>query len=91
MKTESSNRYIEIDGNTITIHVQDGPIKEAGVNGCQVDDIIGLCHDMLDNLNSVVPCMENRNAILALDDAMSWLRIRKIDREWRGVEGTSGA
>ena len=36
------NEYIEIDHevNTIKFTIQNGPIKENGVNGCQVDTLI---------------------------------------------------
>ena len=32
--------YIDHDSNMISFRIQDGPIKENGVNGCQVDTLI---------------------------------------------------
>lgn len=81
--------YIRHDVNSISFTMQKGPIKENGINGCQVDDIIHLAKIMLEGLNIEVPCRENSLAITKLDEALLWLMHRKNDREIRAVEGTS--
>jgi len=81
--------YLRHDVNSISFTLQNGPIKENGVNGCQVDDIIHVAKIMLEGLNLEVPCRENALAITKLDEALLWLMARKIDREIRRVEGTS--
>ncbi len=81
--------FIEVDDkhNAITFKIQNGPIKEHGVNGCQVDDIILAARTIISGLNKNFPCRENSCAITKLDEAMQWLAWRTRDCEKRGVEG----
>jgi len=73
--------------NMISFKIQAGPIKEFGVNGCQVDTMIEASKIILEGLNTSFPCRENALAITKLDEALMWLKRRKEDREKRGVEG----
>jgi len=66
---------------------QRGPIKDVGVNGCQVDDVITFALGTLQALNKKFPCRENSLAITKLEEALHWLDARKQDREERKVEG----
>ena len=75
--------------NQISFKIQNGPIKENGVNGCQVDTIIECAKIMIEGLNSKFPCRENALAITKLEEALHWLDHRKKDREKRLVEGFS--
>lgn len=75
--------------NTISFRIQNGPIKENGVNGCQVDTLIETAKIMLDGLNKKFPCRENSLAITKLDEALLWLGARKARREAQGIEGTN--
>ena len=79
--------YHREDKNSITFTIQNGPIKEVGVNGCQVDTLIETARIMIRGLNKKFPCVENNEAILYLSLALEWLKKRKADRELRGVEG----
>lgn len=81
--------YLRKDKNTLTIKLQDGPIKENGHNGCQIDDALELIRTLLFNANKRLPCRENACAITRLDESIGWLERRKKDRKKRGVEGTS--
>lgn len=81
--------YIRQDKNSIAFTVQNGPIKEHGVNGCQVDTLIEAAKLIIEGLNKQYPCRENSVAITKLDEALLWLGKRKADREKRQVEGTS--
>lgn len=83
--------YIRHDVNSLSFNLQNGPIKEKGVNGCQVDTLIEAAKVILEGLNKNFPCRENASAITKLDEALMWLQKRKTDREKRGVEGTSQA
>jgi hypothetical protein len=79
--------YVRQDVNSISFTIQNGPIKENGVNGCQVDTIIETAKLIIEGLNKKFPCNENILAITKLDEAIMWLAKRKKDRENRGVEG----
>lgn len=68
---------------------QDGPIKENGVNGVQVEDVIQVAIDRIKELNQApYNCRENSLAITDLESAQNWLYRRTREREARGVEGT---
>lgn len=90
---ERPSEFIVVNhkNNGISFKIQDGPIGEVGVNGCQVDTIIVACRIILDGLDKQYPCMENKRAIDGLQSALDWLEVRKRDRESRSVEGTSNA
>lgn len=81
--------YIRNDKNSIAFTIQKGPIKEVGVNGCQVDTIIETAKLIIEGLNKKFSCRENAVAITKLDEALMWLDRRTKNRERRGVEGTS--
>ena len=71
------------------IHFQDGPIKEAGINGVCNEDLINMVIDRLEHFqSSPFSCRENALAITKLEEALLWLRKRTMERENRGVEGT---
>ena len=73
--------------NTIAFKIQKGPIKEVGVNGCQVDTLIEAAKMIIEGLNKNFPCIENGRAIRRLEWVLRCLKDRKTDREARGVEG----
>jgi hypothetical protein len=77
--------------NIISFSIQNGPIKEHGVNGCQVDTIIHAAKKILEGLNEKFPSSYNKLAIIGLDQALFSLERRTKDREKRNVEGTSQA
>jgi len=79
--------YIRHDTNSLSFTLQNGPVKENGVNGCQVDTIIEAAFHILKGLNSKLPCKENGEALYCLDGAIVALKKRKHDRLIRGVEG----
>lgn len=74
--------------NTIAFRIQNGPVKEVGVNGCQVDTIIHAAKHILEGLDKKIPCDENKEAIDYLGEALECLNKRTRDREARGVEST---
>ena len=79
--------YLRHDVNSLSFNIQNGPIKENGVNGCQVDTVIRTAKTIIEGLNKQFPCRENACAITKLDEALMWLEERKKDRIKRGVEG----
>lgn len=83
--------YVRHDVNSLTFTMQNGPVKEKGINGCQVDTVIEAAKLIIEGLNKNFPCRENAMAITKLDEALMWLRKRKEDREKRDVEGLNKA
>jgi hypothetical protein len=81
--------YVRKDKNSIAFTLQNGAIKEVGVNGCQVDTLIYAAREIIGKLNFKSPCRENALALTRLEEALHWLDARKKDREKRKVEGTS--
>lgn len=81
--------FVNHEANEVAFRIQNGPIKEVGVNGCQVDTVIETAKIMIEGLNAKFPCRENAMAITKLDEALLWLEKRKNDRVARGVEGLS--
>lgn len=83
--------YVRHDVNSISFTIQNGPVGENGVNGCQVDTIIEAAKIIIEGLNKNFPCRENAVAVTKLDEALMWLNKRKQDRLKRGVEGLNKA
>lgn len=81
--------YVRHDKNSIAFTIQNGPVKEAGVNGCQVTTLIAAAKHMIEELNKKFPCRENAVTITKLDEALMWQEKRTKDRLARAVEGTS--
>ena len=72
----------------INIQLQDGPIGEVGVNGCQIDEVVKYCRDKITEFNQApYACRENSMAITKLDECLMWLQRRTENRTARGVEG----
>lgn len=71
----------------IQIKFQSGPIKEHGVNGVQVEDLIQLGIDRLRFLNTKMACRENSISLTHLETALLWLLKRTTERQKQGVEG----
>ena len=69
------------------IKFQDGLLKD-GRNGLTIEEAIAEVAKRIWLYNSKVPCKENEQAIVALNDALYYLEQRTKDRKERGVEGT---
>jgi len=71
------------------VKFQNGPIKEAGVNGVMNEDLIAIVIDRMRGFQSGdYSCRDNANAVKHLEEALLWLNHRTEKREQRGVEGT---
>jgi hypothetical protein len=75
------------ENNSLSFIIQNGAIKENGVNGCQVDTVIETAKVIVEGLNKNFPCKQNKMVIAHLQKALEHLAERKADREERGVEG----
>jgi hypothetical protein len=73
--------------NKISFQIQDGPVAENGINGCQVDQLISTARLIITNLNNRFHSYENEMVLLKLTEALHWLNERKANRIKRGVEG----
>ncbi len=78
---------IDIRKNKITFTIQDGPIKEFGINGIQVTDMLEYCKELFKSLNKDFPCRENALTITKIEEAIHWQDARTKDRKSRKVEG----
>ena len=78
-----------IDKGSISFTLQTGPIKEVGVNGCQIDALIIMARDIIKYFNDQYPCQENVLALEALTVALKELDRRTARREREKTEGTS--
>lgn len=83
--------FIKVDGNQLLVTIQDGPIKEVGVNGCQVSHLLEFTRRVFESLNADFPCRENALTITKLEEGEHWQEARTRDRERRGVEGKNKA
>lgn len=72
------------------VYFQNGPIQEAGVNGCHQEDLLAIVIDRLRSFQAgPFACRENALALTKCEEALHWLNSRTADRQVRGVEGTS--
>jgi len=83
------NDYIVVnhEDNVIAFTLQNGPISENGVNGCQIDTILTTVGFIISELNNKFPCSYNERAMECIHGAINNLKDRKADRERRKVEG----
>ena len=83
--------FVSVDtaADTILFKFQNGPIKENGKNGCQIDTAVEVIRQMLWGLNDMYPCTANEDALWHLDGALKAMESRTKDREARNVEGTN--
>lgn len=56
-------------------------------NGTTFEEVLGVCLERLQILNSLFPCRENSIAITKIQESIMWLEARTKDRIKRGVEG----
>lgn len=83
-------RDIETENILGEIHFQNGPIKEAGVNGVTQEDLLAICQHRLECFQAgPFACRENALALTKIQEAIHWLSHRTTARQSRGVEGTN--
>jgi len=80
----------EGSGSFAQVSFQNGPVGEAGVNGCHHEDLLAIVMDRLRSFQAgEYRCRENALALTKLEESMHWLGHRTRERDARGVEGTS--
>jgi hypothetical protein len=71
-----------------TLHFQNGPISENGVNGITQEALLVIIIDRLRCFQKgAFATRENALALTHCEDALHWLQHRTRDRMRRGVEG----
>lgn len=76
-------------GGVTIISFQNGPIKEAGVNGLTNEALLAVVIDRLRGAQAgPYACRENALALTKLEESRMWLCERTRNRMARGVEGT---
>lgn len=74
------------------IQFQNGPIKETGVNGCQIDDVLQIIVNRMRYFQcGDYACRENEVALKYLELAAQQLKQRTENRTIRGVKGQNKA
>ena len=72
------------------IHLQEGPIKEVGVNGVRDEDLLTIVLTRLEAFQgSEFNCIENQEAINGIREALESLQNRTLKRYSRDVERAS--
>ncbi len=72
------------------INFQNGPIKEAGVNGISNEALLAVVMDRLNSFQSgPFRCDDNQDALQLIHEALFVLKKRTQRRIDRGVEGTN--
>ncbi len=75
---------------SVSIGFQNGPIKEAGVNGITQEALLAIVIDRLRSFQTgQFSCRENAIALTHIEEALMWLQRRTVARIKRGVEGTN--
>ncbi len=87
--SKEEQEYIEVnkEDNSVRFTIQDGPIKEVGVNGIQAVNMLHYNLELFKSLNKAFPCRENDLTITKMEEAIHWQLARTADRVKRGVEG----
>ncbi|MDR3152912.1 MAG: hypothetical protein LBW85_01235 [Deltaproteobacteria bacterium] len=88
-KKEYEIRPVDQYGVVASIRFQDGAVKEAGVNGCFVEDVLAVAIHRLQALDRGLPSHYNEVAVRHLFAAQGALNARTAERLERGVAGTS--
>lgn len=69
---------------------QNGPIKEAGVNGITQEVLLAIVIDRMRSFQAgPFSCRENAIALTHFEEGLMWLQRRTVARIKRGVEGTN--
>lgn len=73
-----------------SVDFQNGPVNEAGINGCHHEDLLAIVIDRLESFQSgEYACDDNHTALVDLRSALKRLNRRTVERQRRCVEGTS--
>lgn len=78
------------DGCEQGVSFQQGPVAENGINGITNEALLAIVIDRLEGAQEgPYKSRYNALAITKIEEAVLWLSRRTLDRQARGVEGTS--
>lgn len=85
------NAFISLDraDNSLTFQFQNGPIKEVGINGCQITALLHAFEQILTSLNKLKKCQENDHTLRHIVEAIRTQEQRTARRTIEGTEGTN--
>lgn len=83
------DKHLVVDGSTLVFTIQDGPRKQFGTNGCQIDVLGEAFLRVIEDLDEHFPCAENKAAAANVRSALGWLDKRTKRRSSQGIEGTN--
>jgi hypothetical protein len=87
-KDESLAKYASIsEDGELSIKLQNGPIKEVGENGTQIDSLGKIWDNLIYEFNLKYPCIENTKSRAAIQKALKYQEDRTRNRIARNVEG----
>lgn len=72
----------------ISIHFQDGPISDHGINGATSEALLQILIHRTKTLDENFPSEFNKQAIAYMESALNEFNKRTHERRARGVEGT---
>lgn len=73
---------------TSIIKFQKGPVKEEGLNGIFIEDLLLIIKDQLEHFQaSEFACQENEDTLMHVRNALATTRARQYERSLRGVQG----
>lgn len=81
--------FVVLDSNehSVKFVIQNGPVKENGLSGCQVTNMLQFVKEVYKSLQSAFPCKENASTIQYIELALEYQAKRNRDRAERKVEG----
>lgn len=71
---------INLDHNSVAVQIQNGPIKEVGVNGAQVETLVEIFQRIVEGLQEKFPYDENAEMIVHAQAILDLSAKRKADR-----------
>ncbi|ADI90442.1 hypothetical protein [Acinetobacter oleivorans] len=87
-KISSNNEKQNATDFEISIHFQDGPISEHGINGATSEALLQILIHRTKTLDENFPSEFNKQAIAYMESALEEFNKRTSERRARGVEGT---
>jgi len=87
--SHAENNFIIHDDGLISFKLQEGAVKEVGLNGVQTPEMLHFIATYIKVLDNDKSCPHNMATIKYLKQAIAAQNARTAEREARGVEGTS--